>query len=242
MNAQTSNPVVLHLIPTPLGDNPIIEILPISIKKPIESLYHFIVENEKMARRFIKKVAPNKNQNDLHLYPLNKFTTEEELINYLNPCLEGYSMGLLSDAGCPGVADPGAVIVSRAHQKGITVKPHVGPSSILLALMSSGMNGQSFAFNGYLPIDKKQRTQALLKLQRLSLKEKQTQIFIETPYRNEALLQEILKTLDPNTLLCVACDLTLPTEFISTKTVSQWKKRKIDLNKRPAIFLIEGSF
>jgi 16S rRNA (cytidine1402-2'-O)-methyltransferase len=108
--------------------------------------------------------------------------------------------------------------------------------------MSSGMNGQSFAFNGYLPIDKKQRTQALLKLQRLSLKEKQTQIFIETPYRNEALLQEILKTLDPNTLLCVACDLTLPTEFISTSTVLQWKKRKVDLNKRPAIFLIEGSY
>jgi len=242
MSTKAFHQAVLHLIPTPLGENPPIEVLPISIKKTLEDLDHFIVENEKMGRRFIKKIAPNKNQNDLRLNVLNKFTTQEELVNYLNPCLEGHSMGLLSDAGCPGVADPGAVIVSKAHQLGIKVKPHVGPSSILLALMSSGMNGQSFAFNGYLPIDKKQRTQALLKYQRLSLKEKQTQIFIETPYRNEVLLQEILKTLDPNTLLCIACDLSLSTEFIQTASVSNWKKKTVAINKRPAIFLIEGSF
>jgi 16S rRNA (cytidine1402-2'-O)-methyltransferase len=151
-------------------------------------------------------------------------------------------MGLLSDVGCPGIADPGAVIVSKAHRIGITVKPQIGPSSIVLAMMSSGMNGQNFAFNGYLPIDKKQRAQSLLKYQRIAIKEDQAQIFIETPYRSEALFTEILKVLDSNTKLCVACDLSLDSEYIKTYTVLEWKKNKPLLEKRPCIFIIEGSF
>ena len=168
MSPENSAGGTLFLIPTPLGENAPLEVLPLSIKKVVEDLTHFIVENEKMARRFIKKISPNKNQDELVLFPLNKFTSQEEINSYLDPCLEGISMGLLSDAGCPGIADPGAVIVSIAHRNDILVKPQIGPSSIVLALMSSGMNGQSFAFNGYLPIDKKQRSQSLLKYQRKS--------------------------------------------------------------------------
>lgn len=155
MNSEISPKGILHLIPTPLGESAPLEVLPLSIKKVVEDLTHFIVENEKMARRFIKKISPNKNQDELVLFPLNKFTSQEEINSYLDPCLEGTSMGLLSDAGCPGIADPGAVIVSMAHRNDILVKPQIGPSSIVLAMMSSGMNGQNFAFNGYLPIDNK---------------------------------------------------------------------------------------
>ena len=151
-------------------------------------------------------------------------------------------MGLFSDAGCPGIADPGAIIVAKAHKLGIRVKPLVGPSSLILAMMSSGMNGQNFAFNGYLPIDQKQRKQAVIKFEKKALKEDQAQLFIETPYRSYSLHKELLKLLAPNTLLCVACDLSLPSEYIKTFTVSQWKKEKVDLNKRPCIFIIEGSF
>ena len=150
-------------------------------------------------------------------------------------------MGLLSDAGCPGIADPGAVIVTKAHQHEIIVKPLVGPSSIVLAMMSSGMNGQNFAFNGYLPIDKKQRSQALLKFQRKAVKENQAQLFIETPYRSDTLFTEITKTLDSDTRLCVACDVSLETEFIKTHSIAEWKKIKPNLNKRPCIFIIEWS-
>jgi len=242
MNPEPSVKGTLFLIPTPLGENAPLEVLPLSIKKVVEDLTYFIVENEKMARRFIKKISPNKNQNELVLFPLNKFTSQEETNSYLEPCLNGISMGLLSDVGCPGIADPGAVIVSKAHRIGITVKPQIGPSSIVLAMMSSGMNGQNFAFNGYLPIDKKQRAQSLLKYQRIAIKEDQAQIFIETPYRSEALFTEILKVLDSNTKLCVACDLSLDSEYIKTYTVLEWKKNKPLLKKRPCIFIIEGSF
>ena len=232
----------LYLIPTPLGGNPPLEVLPLTIKRIIEEHNHFIIENDKMARRFIKKITPNKNQEQLKLYPLNKFTTHEESETYLDPCKNGISMGLFSDAGCPGIADPGAIIVAKAHKLGIRVKPLVGPSSLILAMMSSGMNGQNFAFNGYLPIDQKQRKQAVIKFEKKALKEDQAQLFIETPYRSYSLHKELLKLLAPNTLLCVACDLSLPSEYIKTFTVSQWKKEKVDLNKRPCIFIIEGSF
>ena len=235
-------PGVLYLIPTPLGENPPLEVLPLTVKKIIEDQNHFIIENEKAARRFIKKIAPNKNQDQLILYPLNKFITQEETETYLDQCKAGISMGLFSDAGCPGIADPGSVIVAKAHRLGIQVKPIVGPSSLILAMMSSGMNGQNFAFNGYLPIEKKKRRQAIIKFEKKAIKDNQAQLFIETPYRSDSLLNELLKVLLSNTLLCVGCDLSLKNEYIKTLTISQWKNEKANLNKRPCIFIIEGSF
>ena len=229
----------LYLIPTRLGDNPPLEVLPISIKKIIEDLDHYIVENEKTARRFIKRVSPSKSQPSLKLNILNKFTTEAESNTYLNPCINGISVGLLSEAGCPAIADPGADIVSLAHQMNIQVVPLVGPSSIILALMGSGMNGQSFTFNGYLPIEKGERKSKLKALERLSSEHNQAQIFIETPYRNMKMLADLASILHPNTRVCVACDLTLPTEFIKTKPAKDWKHNKEDLHKRPAIFIIQ---
>ncbi len=229
----------LYLIPTRLGDNPPLEVLPISIKKIIEDLDHYIVENEKTARRFIKRVSPSKSQPSLKLNILNKFTTEAESNTYLNPCINGISVGLLSEAGCPAIADPGADIVSLAHQMNIQVVPLVGPSSIILALMGSGMNGQSFTFNGYLPIEKGERKSKLKALERLSSEHNQAQIFIETPYRNMKMLADLASILHPNTRVCVACDLTLPTEFLKTKPAKDWKHNKEDLHKRPAIFIIQ---
>lgn len=229
----------LYLIPTRLGDNAPLEVLPISIKRIIENVDYYIVENEKTARRFIKKISSGKSQTSLKINILNKFTEETELPDYLNPCLEGKNVGLLSEAGCPAIADPGAEIVKIAHQKEIQVVPLVGPSSILLALMSSGMNGQSFAFNGYLPIEKSERKSALKQLERLSFEKKQTQIFIETPYRNNKMLEDICASLNVHTRVCVACDITLPTEYIKTQTVKGWKHTTIDLHKRPSIFIIQ---
>ena len=242
MKDRIKKPGVLYLIPTPLGENPPLEVLPLTVKKIIEDQNHFIIENEKAARRFIKKIAPNKNQDQLILYPLNKFITQEETETYLDQCEAGVSMGLFSDAGCPGIADPGSVIVAKAHRLGIQVKPIVGPSSLILAMMSSGMNGQNFAFNGYLPIEKKKRRQAIIKFEKKAIKDNQAQLFIETPYRSDSLLKELLKVLLSNTLLCVSCDLTLQNEYIKTLTISQWKNEKVKLNKRPCIFIIEGPF
>ena len=242
MKGGIKKPGVLYLIPTPLGENPPLEVLPLTVKKIIEDQNHFIIENEKAARRFIKKIAPNKNQDQLILYPLNKFITQEETETYLDQCEAGISMGLFSDAGCPGIADPGSVIVAKAHRLGIQVKPIVGPSSLILAMMSSGMNGQNFAFNGYLPIEQKKRRQAIIKFEKKAIKDNQAQLFIETPYRSDSLLNELLKVLLSNTLLCVGCDLSLKNEYIKTLTISQWKNEKADLNKRPCIFIIEGSF
>ncbi|WP_179345315.1 SAM-dependent methyltransferase [Winogradskyella ursingii] len=234
-----SNKGKLYLIPTRLGDNPPLEVLPISIKKIIEQLDHYIVENEKTARRFIKRISPNKSQSSLVLRVLNKYTTDQERDTYLNPCLEGISVGLLSEAGCPAIADPGSDIVSLAHQLDIQVVPLVGPSSILLALMASGMNGQGFTFNGYLPIDKNERKSKLKLMERLSSEHQQAQIFIETPYRNNKMLEDISSVLQPQTRVCVACDLTLPSEYIKTMTANDWKNNKEDFHKRPAIFIIQ---
>ena len=235
MNSQFGK---LYLIPTRLGDNPPLEVLPISIKKIIELVDDYIVENEKTARRFIKAVNSRKPQPSLHFKLLNKYTEVEELTSFLDECKQGKPMGLLSEAGCPGIADPGAEVVKLAHQNNIQVVPLVGPSSIVLALMSSGMNGQSFAFNGYIPIDKQERKSMLKRLEKLSFEQNQTQLFIETPYRNNKILEDICNTLHPQTSVCVACDITLPSEFIKTMTVAEWKMIKIDLHKRPAIFII----
>ena len=228
----------LYLIPTTLGDNEPLEVLPMSVKKIIERTDHYIVENEKTARRFIKKISPRKSQPNLTIYLLDKFTDILEIQNYLDVCAKGVNVGLLSEAGVPAVADPGASIVQLAHQKGISVVPLVGPSSIIMAMMASGLNGQSFAFNGYLPIEKGERKKSIKQLEKLSFDKNQSQIFIETPYRNEKLLEDLKQTLSGQTKLCIAVDITLSTEYIKTMTVNDWKRQKVNLHKRPAIFII----
>lgn len=240
MSIEMSKKGKLYLIPTTLGDSPPLEVLPISIKRAIESINHYVVENEKTARHFIKKLSPRKSQPTLQLFTLNKFTEATEIPSFLEPCLSGSDMGILSEAGCPGIADPGAAVVKLAHQKHIQVVPLVGPSSIVLAVMASGLNGQNFAFNGYLPIDAGERRKAIKRLEKKSREEQQSQIFIETPYRNNKLLEELQKSLTPNTSISVACDLTLTTEYISTRTAAEWKNEKVDLHKRPAIFIIQA--
>jgi 16S rRNA (cytidine1402-2'-O)-methyltransferase len=236
---KTDNPKgKLYLIPTTLGESDPMDVLPQTVKRAIDFIDHYIVENEKTARRFIKAVNAQKVQAELKISLLNKHTEVSEHNAMIKPCLEGINVGLMSEAGCPGVADPGAVIVKIAHEKGIQVVPLVGPSSILLAMMASGMNGQSFAFNGYLPIDKNDKKSALKNFEKMSSDKNQSQIFIETPYRNNKLLEDILSALQPNTHLCIAADITLPTEYIKTMRVADWKKTKVDLHNRPTIFII----
>ena len=230
----------LYLIPNTLGEVALLEVLPIAVKKKIEDIDIYIVESEKSARRFIKAICPDKSQEKLKLFTLNKFTETLEIPNYLNPCIEqGESIGLISDAGCPAVADPGSEVVRLAHERNIKVVPIVGPSSILLAMMASGMNGQNFAFNGYLPIDKNERKAMLKKLEKRSFDYKQAQAFIETPYRNQKLLEDLCRVLHPNTRICVACDLTLSSEYIKTLSAGEWLKNKVDLHKRPTIFVLQ---
>ncbi len=228
----------LYLIPTRLGENSPLEVLPISVKKVIGVVNDYIMENEKVGRAYIKRILPNKSQQALQIQLINKFTNEIERKDHLNPCLAGRHMGLLSDAGCPGIADPGADIVAMAHEKGIKVIPMVGPSSILMAMMSSGLNGQNFAFNGYLPIDASERKKAIKALERRSKELGQSQIFMETPYRNDKMLHTLRSTLSPETMLCVATDITLPTEMIVTKRIADWKDKVLNLHKRPTIFIL----
>lgn len=230
----------LYLIPCPLGDISPLEVLPLSVKNIIEKIDHYIVEHEKNTRRFIKSIAPEKQQSTLKIQEINKFTNESEIPPMLNPCMEGFDVGIISDAGCPGIADPGARAVHYAHEKGIKVVPLVGPSSLLLAMMASGFNGQNFAFNGYLPIDKGERKAELKRLEKLSKDFDQSQLFIETPYRNNQMLQSLTENLSAQTKICVACDITLPSEYIKTAPVELWKKIKVDLHKRPTLFIIQG--
>lgn len=232
----------LYLLPTTLGEGAVWEVLPLVVKKKVEELDYYIAENEKTARHFIKKLVPSKSQPALHFNLLNKFTKEEDIPEFLAPCEAGTDVGLLSEAGCPGVADPGAQVVRIAHKKKIKVIPLVGPSSILLSLMASGLNGQNFAFNGYLPIDKQERKRQIRELEGLSLERQQAQIFIETPYRNQQLFEDLKNHLHPNTRLCVARELTLSTEFILTQTISEWKNIAVDLHKKPAIFIFQREY
>ena len=230
--------VKLYLIPTTMGESDPMDVLPQTVKRSIDFIDHYIVENEKTARKSIKAVSPEKKQSELILFTLNKRTEPSEHLDFIKPLLEGKNVGLMSEAGCPGVADPGAVIVKLAHEKGIQVIPLVGPSSILLAMMASGMNGQSFTFHGYLPIEKDEKKASFKNLERVSFEKNQSQIFIETPYRNNKLLEDLLQALHPETHLCIATDITLPTEYIKTKKIAAWKKETIDLHKRPTIFII----
>lgn len=231
----------LYLIPVPLAETAANEVLPVSVLHQVQRLQTFIVENSKAARRHIKMMVPEKVQADLKLFELNKHTEESELYSFIKPLLEGEDMGLLSDAGCPGVADPGAKIVALAHENGIKVVPMVGPSSILLAMMASGMNGQSFVFHGYIPIDKKDRKNFIKQMERISYEQNQAQLFIETPYRNNQLLDDLFQTLQPHTRLSIGANLTHPDELMQTKTIAQWKKNKPQLHKIPTIFILQKS-
>jgi len=229
----------LYLIPTTLGvEAEISESLPSHIEKIINEIDDYIVENEKSARHFLKKMGIKKSLNDISLYVLNTQTTPEIFSSYLNAIESGKNMGIISEAGCPCIADPGAVMVKLAHQKKIKVVPLTGPSSILLALMASGFNGQNFTFHGYLPKEKNDRVRKIKELEKNIFQKQQTQIFIETPYRNQHLLEDILASCASNTLLCVACDITLPSEMIITQRIAEWQKKLPDIHKRPTIFLL----
>ena len=229
----------LYLIPVTLGETEVSRVLPSYNAEVISQIKHFIVEEVRSARRFLKKVDRNIQIDDLAFYPMGKHASPELFASYLRPLEQGESVGVISEAGCPAVADPGADVVAIAQRKGLRVVPLVGPSSILLAVMASGFNGQSFAFNGYLPIEPGERTKRLKLLEQRVYADRQTQLFIETPYRNAKLFAEILRTCRPQTRLCVAAGLTCAEEFIRTRTVQEWKRHPLpDLSKIPAIWVI----
>ena len=228
----------LFLIPNVLSEGDWQNVLPVQIHPILTNTKYFIVENIRTARRFMKQVNREINIDECTFYELNKRTRSSELPGFLKPLEQGFDIGVISEAGCPGVADPGADVVRIAHQKGYKVVPIVGPSSILLALMASGLNGQNFAFVGYLPIKPNERVREIAALEKRIRNNKQTQIFIETPYRNNQLINDLLKTCSPTTLLCIAANITGMNEFISTKTIQEWKGQVPDLHKQPVIFLI----
>ena len=228
----------IYLIPTTLGDCAVEDVIPTFVVDIINSTDHYIVENIKTARRYLIKAGIKAKIDDLTFYELNKHSSPENYNSYLNVIKDGKNVGIISEAGTPGVADPGADIVAIAHERNIPVVPLVGPSSILLSVMASGLNGQSFAFVGYLPIQKNERIKRIKELERRSQTENQTQLFIETPYRNNHLIEDILTHCSSETKLCIAADITLETEFIKTKTVKEWKKDIPNIHKRPSIFLI----
>tara|TARA_X000000950_G_scaffold113300_1_gene142594 strand:- start:21088 stop:21804 length:717 start_codon:yes stop_codon:yes gene_type:complete len=228
----------LYIIPSFIGGNESLVHISTYNLKIINGIKYFIVESEKKSRRFIKKITPERNQNDLFFFQIKNDKNYLNIEKYLNPLRKGENMGLMSDSGNPVVADPGASIISTAHTLKIKVKPLVGPSSILLGLISSGMNGQRFTFNGYLPINSKDRIKKLKYLEKKSLKNDETQIFIETPYRNNQLLALLKKVLSLNTQLSVASCLDSKEEKIISLSIHEWRKEKIDLNKKPTVFLI----
>lgn len=228
----------LYLIPVTLGDTEINRVLPEYNRQVIAGIKHFAVENIRSARRFLKKSNPDIVIDDLTFYTLDEHTRVEEISSFLAPLRDGKPVGIISEAGCPAIADPGADLVAIAQSEGLPVVPLVGPSSILMSLMASGFNGQSFTFNGYLPVEPNERTRKIRLLEQRAYQENQTQIFIETPYRNHKMIEELIRTCRPGTRLCVACDISCENEEIHTRTMAQWKKAKYDFQKRPAIFLL----
>ena len=228
----------LYLIPVPLGDTPIEKVLPSFNTTIVSELKYFIVENIRSARRFLKRCNPNIDIDALFFYELNKHTDPSQIAGYLSPMKTGESMGVISEAGCPAVADPGADVVAIAQQEGYRVVPLVGPSSILMAVMASGFNGQSFAFHGYLPIDVSERVKRLKQLEARAYNEDQTQLFIETPYRNQKLAEDILQHCKPQTKLCIAMNISCDDESIVTRNVKAWKGKLPDMHKKPTVFLI----
>ncbi len=231
----------IYLIPNVLSEGTIAQTVPQPIVELIQTIDQYIVENTKNARRYLRDLGIKTNLDQLHFFEINEHTNLNalDLEQMLNPIMVGgQNMGLISDAGCPAIADPGAAVVAKAHELGIEIVPLVGASSVLLALMASGMNGQNFAFNGYLPIDKIELKKKILSLEQKIYAENQTQLFIETPYRNQQLFETICTICKPNTRLCVAANLTAENEFIQTKTLQQWAKATINIHKQPAVFVL----
>jgi len=233
---------VLYLIPNFIGEVEPGRVFPPYNIEVVRQLRYYIAEREKTVRAFIKRVAPGVPQSELHFFVLNKHTTARERQGFLAPLRSGHSMGLVSEAGMPAVADPGAAVVLQAHQEGFRVEPLVGPSSVLLALAASGLNGQKFVFHGYLPVDSKDLVRQIRRLEQRSRQGNETQIFIETPYRNNKMLQHLLRTLSPSTHLCIATGLTTPQQWIRTMPVAMWKEAELpDLHKKPTVFLFLAS-
>lgn len=230
----------LYLVPAPISENDIAWVLPTAVQQCVAVISHFIVEHPKTARHFLKQLNCKCPLQELNVQTLNEHTQAKDLLSLLDPLLAGHDVGLLSEAGCPAVADPGAELVRLAHKNNITVVPLVGPSSILLALMASGLNGQRFVFHGYLPVEIAARASKIIELEKISIRLKQTQIFIETPYRNQKLLEQLVKVCNDNTDLCVATDLTFFSEMIATRSIKEWRCALPDINKIPAIFLLHG--
>lgn len=228
----------LYLIPVTLGETSIERVLPAYNKNVIITIKYFIVENVRSARRFLKKVDTSINIDDLTFYELNKHTDNKLIDNYLDPISKGFDIGIISEAGCPAIADPGSDIVAIAQKRNYNVIPLIGPSSILLSLMASGFNGQSFAFHGYLPIDSNERLRKIKQMEQRILHEHQTQIFIETPYRNIKLVEDLIKNCSPSSQLCIAMNITCEDEFIKTKSLKDWKKKLPDMAKQLCIFLL----
>ena len=229
----------LYFIPVTLGDDNITQVLPQEVIMQARQLETFVVENEKTARHFLSAIKHPKPIRELTLKTLSQHTEDQDIPALLTPLLAGVDVGLMSEAGCPGIADPGAKLAAIAHEKGIKVAPLVGPSSILLGLMASGLNGQRFTFLGYLPTDKAARIHALKEIEKLSRSRGETQLFIETPYRNQHMLEDILANCNDNTKLCIACNISLQDELIMTKAVKDWKKSTLPiLHKKPTVFLL----
>jgi 16S rRNA (cytidine1402-2'-O)-methyltransferase len=230
----------VYLVPNTLGDTGTGEVIPGGVIEVIHSLKHFIVEDIRNARRFLVKTRYPHKIDDIIFFELNKYTATDDIPGFLDPCKQGFDIGIISEAGVPAVADPGALVVDIAHKLNLRVVPLTGPSSILMALMASGLNGQNFAFRGYLPVDKKELSQCLREMEIRSKRENQTQMFIETPYRNMRLFEEILKICNPSTRLCIAKNLTTNEESVQVKSIAEWKKTNADLDKQPAVFLIQA--
>lgn len=229
----------LYLIPVELGDTPQERVLPAYNREIILGIKHFIVEEVRSARRFLKRVERDIDIDSLTFYPMGKHADERLFASYLRPLEQGLPVGVISEAGCPAVADPGADVVALAQRRGLPVVPLVGPSSMILAVMASGLSGQSFAFNGYLPIDAADRARRLKQLETRAQQEHQTQLFIETPFRNHKLFETLCQTLRPQTRICIAAGITTDDEWIHTHTVAEWRRQQLpDLSKTPAIFLI----
>ncbi len=228
----------LYLIPVTLGDTSLERVLPAHNKEIVSGIRHFIVENVRTTRRFLRQMDSQFDIDGSQFFELNKHTTPEAVSGFLKPLIAGNPMGVISEAGCPAVADPGADVVAIAQRKGLKVVPLVGPSSIILSVMASGFNGQSFAFHGYLPIKPDERIKKLKQLEQRIYNENQTQLFIETPYRNAKMVEDILKNCRPQTKLCIAANITCDDEYVCTKTVKEWHGKVPDLSKIPSIFLL----
>lgn len=229
---------ILYLIPSPLGENEPQEVIPAPVFELLPKLQYFVVEELRTVRRYLSRAGLKGKIAELNLYELNEHTLQKDVESYIQILKDGNDVGLISEAGLPAVADPGALLVELAHKNDIEVRPFVGPSSLMLALMASGLNGQCFAFTGYLPVKPDERRAKIKTIEKVSMQLKQSQIVIETPYRNDQLFADLLAVCGPKTRICVAADITLPTQFIKTKSVAQWKSNPVAIGKRPCVFVL----